>query len=78
MMRALIIGAGIGGLTAALALDRRGIEVLVFDSVRQIRPLGVGINLLPHGARELIELGLGQPLAQSGIETRALKYLKSP
>jgi 5-methylphenazine-1-carboxylate 1-monooxygenase len=75
MMRALIIGAGIGGLTAALALDRRGIEVLVFDSVREIRPLGVGINLLPHGARELIELGLGQPLAQSGIETRALKYL---
>src|SRR5262245_23852331 len=74
-MRALVIGAGIGGLTAALALHARGIEVLVFESARDIRPLGVGINLLPHGTRELIGLGLGQPLAASGIETRALKYL---
>jgi 5-methylphenazine-1-carboxylate 1-monooxygenase len=74
-MRALVIGAGIGGLTAALALHARGIEVLVFESVTDIRPLGVGINLLPHGTRELIGLGLAQPLAASGIETRALKYL---
>jgi 2-polyprenyl-6-methoxyphenol hydroxylase-like FAD-dependent oxidoreductase len=77
-MRALIIGAGIGGLTAALALDRRGIEVLVFDSVREVRPLGVGINLLPHGARELIELGLGQPLAESGIDDHARSAFTGP
>src|SRR5262249_50758680 len=74
-MRALVIGAGIGGLTAALALHARGIEVLVFESVRDIQPLGVGINLLPHGTRELIGLGLEESLAASGIETRALKYL---
>jgi 5-methylphenazine-1-carboxylate 1-monooxygenase len=64
MMRAFIIGAGIGGLTAELALDARGIEVLIFDLVREIGPVGVGINLLPHGARELIDFGLGQPLAE--------------
>ena len=74
-MRALVVGAGIGGLTAALKLHARGIEVQVFESVNEIRPLGVGINLLPHCTRELIELGLGQRLAASGIETRALKYL---
>jgi len=74
-MRALVIGGGIGGLTAALALHARGIEGLVFESVAAIRPLGVGIDLLPHGTRELIKLGLAQPLAASGIETRALKYL---
>ena len=74
-MRALVIGAGIGGLTAALKLHARGIETLVFESVREIRALGVGINLLPHGTRELIGLGLGEMLAASGIETRALKYL---
>jgi 5-methylphenazine-1-carboxylate 1-monooxygenase len=74
-IRALVVGAGIGGLTTALALHARGIEVLVFESAREIKPLGVGINLLPHGARELIELGLGEALAASGIETRALKYL---
>jgi 5-methylphenazine-1-carboxylate 1-monooxygenase len=74
-MRALVIGAGIGGLTAALKLHARGMEALVFESVKEIRPLGVGINLLPHGTRELIELGLGEELAATGIETRALKYL---
>jgi 5-methylphenazine-1-carboxylate 1-monooxygenase len=59
-MRALVIGAGIGGLTAALKLHARGIETLVFESVREIRALGVGINLLPHGTRELIGLGLAR------------------
>jgi 5-methylphenazine-1-carboxylate 1-monooxygenase len=43
--------------------------------VREIRALGVGINLLPHGTRELIGLGLGEMLAANAIETRALKYL---
>lgn len=43
-MKALVIGAGIGGLTTALALHARGIEVTVFESVRTIRALGVGIN----------------------------------
>jgi 2-polyprenyl-6-methoxyphenol hydroxylase-like FAD-dependent oxidoreductase len=61
-MRALVIGGGIGGLTAALKLHARGIETLVFESVTEIRPLGVGINLLPHGTRELIELGSARNL----------------
>lgn len=74
-MRVLIVGAGIGGLTAALKLHARGIDVRVFESAAEIRPLGVGINLLPHATRELIELGLGQPLAATGVETRALRYL---
>jgi 5-methylphenazine-1-carboxylate 1-monooxygenase len=74
-MRALVVGAGIGGLTAVLKLHARGIEALVFESVKEIRAPGVGINLLPHGTRELIGLGLGEMLAANAIETRALKYL---
>jgi 2-polyprenyl-6-methoxyphenol hydroxylase-like FAD-dependent oxidoreductase len=74
-MKVLIAGAGIGGLTSALALHARGIEARVFESVRELAPLGVGINLLPHGTRELIGLGLGEMLAENAIATRALKYL---
>ncbi|MGH3166738.1 MAG: FAD-dependent monooxygenase, partial [Trebonia sp.] len=69
-MRVLIAGAGITGLTAALSLHAAGIDVQVVDPVSELRPLGVGINLLPHAVRELTELGLGDQLADTGIETK--------
>jgi 2-polyprenyl-6-methoxyphenol hydroxylase-like FAD-dependent oxidoreductase len=68
-VRVLIAGAGIAGLTAALSLHAAGIDAMVVDPVRELKPLGVGINLLPHAVRELTELGLGEQLAATGIET---------
>jgi 5-methylphenazine-1-carboxylate 1-monooxygenase len=65
----LIAGAGIGGLTAALSLHQAGLRALVVDSAAELRPIGVGINLLPHAVRELTELGLGEELAAIGIPT---------
>ncbi len=70
----LIAGAGIGGLTTALSLHAAGFQVQVFESVAQILPLGVGINLLPHAFRELDELGLGERLSSSGVACRELAY----
>ena len=59
-MRVVIVGAGIGGLVAALSLHAAGHrDIRVIERVRELRPLGVGINLLPHAVRELTELGLG-------------------
>jgi 2-polyprenyl-6-methoxyphenol hydroxylase-like FAD-dependent oxidoreductase len=74
-MQALVVGAGIGGLTTALQLQRLGLAVTIFESARELKPLGVGINLLPHGAKVLIELGLGDRLDQVGIRNREVKYL---
>jgi 2-polyprenyl-6-methoxyphenol hydroxylase-like FAD-dependent oxidoreductase len=54
----LIVGGGIGGLTAALSLHQIGLDCRVLESVTVPRPLGVGINVLPHAVRELTELGL--------------------
>ena len=73
-MTVLIAGGGIGGLTLALSLHQIGVPAKVFESVPELKPLGVGINVLPHAVRELIELGLLDQLDASGVRTRELAY----
>jgi 2-polyprenyl-6-methoxyphenol hydroxylase-like FAD-dependent oxidoreductase len=73
-MDVLIIGGGIGGLTLALSLHQAGIACRVFEAAPAIQAIGVGINLLPHGMRELTELGLQERLAQVAVETRELRF----
>lgn len=57
--RVLIAGGGIGGLATALTLNQIGVDCVVFEGVRELRPLGVGINLQPNAVRELYDLGIG-------------------
>lgn len=73
-MNILIAGGGIGGLTLALALHQRGIDCSVVEAAPELRPLGVGINLLPHAVKELTELGLQDELTSLAIETASLSY----
>ena len=70
----LIVGGGIGGLTLALALHRRGTACTVFEAAPEFRPLGVGINMLPHAIRELTALGLEPALEAHGVEAREFAY----
>src|SRR5690606_18484428 len=55
-------------------LQQRGIHCELYESARELRPLGVGINLLPHAAVELEKLGVLPALAEEGVETSALHY----
>ena len=73
-MKVLIVGGGIGGLTTALSLHAAGIDCCVYEAVISLRALGVGINLQPNAVRELTELGLGDALAETAIETSTLAY----
>ncbi len=73
-MRVVVAGAGIGGLSAALSLHAAGIDAIVIDSAASLRPLGVGINLMPHAVRELTELGLGDDLEATGIPTAEMVH----
>src|SRR5262245_57970114 len=70
----LIVGAGIGGLTTALELHRRGVACRVFESAPEIRAVGVGINLLPHATEVLGELGLVPTLERVAVETREAAF----
>jgi len=73
-MKIIIAGAGIGGLTAALCFHEAGFEVEIFESVKSVKPLGVGINLLPHSVRVLTNLGMDDQIAESAVETSDLVY----
>lgn len=68
--RVAIVGAGIGGLVLALELHRAGISCRVYEAAPQIRPLGVGINILPHATGVLGRLGLEPALAEIAVTTK--------
>jgi 2-polyprenyl-6-methoxyphenol hydroxylase-like FAD-dependent oxidoreductase len=70
-----IVGGGIGGYSLALSLHAAGFsDVDVFESMPTVRELGVGINILPHAARELTELGLADALDRVAVRTGRLIY----
>jgi 2-polyprenyl-6-methoxyphenol hydroxylase-like FAD-dependent oxidoreductase len=70
----LIIGGGIGGLVLALALHEAGVPCRVYEAAPQVKGLGVGINLLPHGMQVLSALGLEERLAQVAVTTAEMVF----
>ena len=66
-MTVSIIGAGIGGLSLGLCLHKLNIPFKIYESVQELKPLGVGINIQPHAVREL--------LLAKGFFKIILKYL---
>ena len=69
-MTVLIAGGGIAGLSLGLTLHQIGVPFRIFEATRQIRPLGVGINLQPNAVRELFDLGLQPALDSIAVRTQ--------
>jgi 5-methylphenazine-1-carboxylate 1-monooxygenase len=69
-VKVAIVGAGIGGLTLALELHDAGLDCELYEAAPRLRPVGVGINVLPHATKILARLGLEEPLAAVAITTR--------
>jgi 2-polyprenyl-6-methoxyphenol hydroxylase-like FAD-dependent oxidoreductase len=74
MVRVLIAGGGIGGLSAALHLHRAGHEVEIFEAAAEIRELGLGVNIQAHGVRELASLGLLDEIERNSCSVTELAY----
>jgi salicylate hydroxylase len=74
----LIAGAGIGGLTTALALARAGLRATVFEQAPELVEAGAGIQLTPNATRALIALGLGEELKRTAVEPQAIRVMSGP
>ncbi|MEV4532609.1 FAD-dependent monooxygenase [Asanoa sp. NPDC049518] len=77
MATAVVVGAGIGGLSAAIGLRRRGWEVTVLERAARIAPVGAGITLLANGMRGLDALGVGDAVRAEG-QIEASGGLRTP
>lgn len=73
-MQAIVVGAGIGGLTAALALRAAGLDVAVYEQAGELREVGAGIQLAPNATRLLHRLGLAEALAGVGVKPEAIEH----
>lgn len=75
-MNIVIVGSGIGGLTLALMLDKAGLgkNVRLYEAARELKPVGVGINLQPHAVRELDYLGLVPALRATSVEAKEFAF----
>lgn len=71
-----VLGAGIGGLAVALALDARGFDVRVIERAPEIGEIGAGLQISPNGAAVLHGLGLGEELTRSGLRAHAVRLIE--
>ena len=65
-LRAVVAGGGIGGIAAAVALARAGIDVRVYEQAQQLAEVGAGVSLAPNGLRMLERLGVGEGIGRVG------------
>ena len=75
-MKAIIIGAGIGGMSAAAALDQQGIDCEVFEAVKEMKPVGAAISIWSNGVKCMNHLGMGKILDDLGGPMHNMAYLE--
>lgn len=74
-MNIIIIGAGMGGLTAGIALKRLGYKVHIYEQVREIKPVGAAISVWSNGVKCLNYLGLSKQVAALGGNMENMAYM---
>lgn len=73
-MSVVIVGAGIGGLTTALALRAQGIDVQVLEQARELTEIGAGLQIASNAVRVLDDLGLAEQLAEVSVAAKGIRF----
>ncbi len=71
-MKVIVVGGGIGGLCAALALQKQGIETIVYEAAPELKPVGAGVGLAANAIQGLASLGVSDAVIARGKELEAL------
>ncbi len=66
-MHVVVVGAGVAGMTAAIALGQKGVEVTVLEQAPALKEIGAGIQLAANGSLVLRKLGLEDAVAQKCV-----------
>lgn len=74
-LKVIVVGAGMGGLTTAIAMEKAGYQIEIYDRVTALRPAGAGISLWSNGVKVMNRLGLGQQMAQIGGPMKRMTYI---
>jgi 2-polyprenyl-6-methoxyphenol hydroxylase-like FAD-dependent oxidoreductase len=76
-LRAVVVGGGLGGMAAALALTQAGVDVQVYEQAQRLTEVGAGVSLAPNGLRMLARLGVGEEAARAGARHVSTRLLHS-
>ena len=76
-LRAVVVGGGLGGMAAAVALTQAGMDVQVYEQARQLTEVGAGVSLAPNGLRLLERLGVGEGIGRLGARYASTQLLLS-
>lgn len=75
MKKGIIIGAGIGGLTTAIALAKKGIQVKIYERASEIKEVGAGVWIAPNGMKIFDKLGIAQEIATAGKKLKRISVV---
>jgi salicylate hydroxylase len=76
-LRAVVVGGGLGGIAAAVALAQAGIDVRVYEQAQRLTEVGAGVSLAPNGLRVLDRLGVGDGIGRVGARYASAQLLLS-
>lgn len=75
MKKGIIIGAGIGGLTTAIALAQKGIQVKIYERAKEIKEVGAGVWIAPNGMKIFDKLGIAQEIITAGKKLKRISVV---